>query len=182
MQQAALVIEALSVKGDFVPPNHHKEIAKFLAEQIDGQPSVHEYRDDNGNRPLPVGCFGGRFYSTIGSCDTPQNIPPGCFEFAAFGKNQWLPNAIVSSIYWLKGRAIPEWPLVCEDAVKQNVKSKYRHMAFVPSPLKLPLSTGQSIQWLLGVPITDSEVGASKETIEQKVKDLYPGWLFNESA
>ena len=108
-----------------MPPKHHKEIAKFLAEKTDGQPSVHEYRDDNGRRPLPVGCFG-LLYSTIGACDTPQNIPSGCFEFVAFGKSKWLPNAVVSSIYWLKGRTISEWPVVCEDAVKQNVKSKYR--------------------------------------------------------
>lgn len=164
-----------------MPPNHHKEIAKFLAEQTKGQPSVHEYRDDNGKRPLPVGCFGS-LYSTIGGCDTPQNIPSGCFEFAAFGKNKWLPNALVSSIYWFKGRTISAWPVVCEDAVKQNVKSKYRHMAFVPSPFKLELSTGEGIQWLLGVPITDAEICSSKETIENKAKDLYPEWLFDETA
>jgi hypothetical protein len=165
-----------------VPPNHHKEIARFLAENTEGNPSVHEYRDNEGNRPIPVGCFGGSLFSTIGGCDTSHNIPSGCFEFAAFGKSDWLPNAVVSSIYWLKGRAFSHWPLVCEDAVKQNTKSKYRHMAFIPSSSSLAISTGQKVQWLLGVPITDSEIGANLETIKQKAKEIYPRWLFNESA
>lgn len=163
-------------------PIHHKEIAKFLNDQIAGQPKVHEYRDDYDHRPIPVGCFGGSFFSSIGVCDTNQDIPNGCYEFAASGKLEWLPNAIVSSIYWLKGRSFTQWPLVCEDVVKQNAKSTYRHMAYIPSPFKLGLSSGQSVQWLLGVPVTDSEIGLSSNAIEQKAKDLYPEWLFHESA
>ncbi|TNC81292.1 MAG: hypothetical protein C9356_09300 [Oleiphilus sp.] len=165
-----------------MPPNHHKEIAKFLAEKTEGNPSVHEYRDNDGNRPVPVGCFGGSLYSTIGACDTSYNVPNGCFEFAAFGKSKWLPNAIVTSIYWLKDRTFSNWPVVCEDAVKQNAKSKSRHMAFCPSPFKLVVSTGQNVQWLLGVPIPDAEIGSAVEQIEQKAKELYPRWLFSEFA
>ena len=163
-------------------PNHHKEIARFLKEQISGQPKIHEYRDDNGHRPVDVGCFGGSFFSTIGACDTTQNIPSGCFEFAASGNSKWLPNAIVSSIYWLKSRTFSQWPLVCEDAVKQNVKSKYRHMAYIPSPFTLALSSGQNLQWLLGVPVTDLEINLSAGAVEQKARKLYPQWLFNEPA
>lgn len=165
-----------------MPPNHHKEIAQFLAEQTEGKPSVHEYKDNDGKRPIPVGCFGGTLFSTIGVSDLSHNLPSGRFEFAAFGNSDWLPNSVVTSIYWLKGRSISNWPLVCEDAVKQNVKSNNRHMAFVPSPYKLALSTGQNVQWLLGVPIPDSEIGASLDQIEQKAKDLYPRWLFNENV
>lgn len=165
-----------------MPPNHHKEIARFLAEKNKGCPSIHEYRDDNGNRPLLVGCFGGSFFSSIGECDAKHSIPPGCFEFAAFGKSNWLPNAVVTSIYWLRDRTFSDWPLICEDAVRKNAKNNYRHMAFVPSAFKLTLSTGQTVQWLLGVPVTDSEISANKEVIEQKAKEIFPEWLFNESA
>lgn len=173
---------ALNVKGNFVPQNHHKEIAQFLAEQTEGNPSVHEYKDNDGRRPINVGCFGGTLFSTIGVSDISHNLPSARFEFAAFGNSDWLPNSLVTSIYWLKERSISNWPLVCEDAVKQNVKSKYRHMAFVPSSYKLALSTGQNVQWLLGVSIPDSEIDSTFKQIEQKAKELYPRWLFNENV
>ncbi len=165
-----------------MPPSHHKEIARFLAEQTKGNPSVHEYRDDNGNRPLPVGCFGGALFSTIGVCDIELDLPPGCFEFVAFGKSKWISNALVTSVYWLKCRTFSQWPLVCEDAVRQNSKNNYRHMAYIPSPFKLLLSNGKNIQWLLGVPVPDSDIGLSAEKILQKAKSIYPEWFFNVAA
>ena len=64
-------------------------------------------------------------------------LPTGNFELAAYGTNKWLPNAVVSSIYWLRERACSDWPLICEDVVKDNAKSSYRYMAYVPSPFTL---------------------------------------------
>ena len=107
-------------------PEHHKLIAKYLATKFGGAPKAHMYRDDFGNRPISIGAFGPatkRFYSTIGMCDECLRIPAGRFEFAALGKHQWLPNAVVTSVYWLRNRTFNSWPLVCEDAVKQNAKS-----------------------------------------------------------
>lgn len=71
------------------------------------------YRDDYGKRLVPVGEFGSvnnRFYSTIGICDRKLQIPPGRFELAAIGAEKWLPNALVTSLYWLKDRIVEEWP------------------------------------------------------------------------
>jgi hypothetical protein len=165
-----------------VPPSHHKELANFLKENFDGNPSVAAYRDNNGNRPVPIGQFGGNFFSTIGVCDMGLSLPAGSFEFAASGSNEWLPNSLASSIYWLTERACDEWPLVCEDVVKDNAKSTYRHMAYVPSPFAFKLSTGQMVKWLLGVPITDTEISISEQAVLEKAKKAYPGWLFRASA
>ena len=41
-----------------MPPSSHKEIANFLSENIEGDPSIANYRDNNGNRPVPIGKFG----------------------------------------------------------------------------------------------------------------------------
>jgi hypothetical protein len=68
--------------------------------------------------------------------------------------------------------------LVCEDAVKRNAKSTYRHMAFVPSDYKLKVSTGQHIQWLLGIPITDYDISISFEECLERAKSIYPDWFF----
>ena len=106
-----------------MPPNHHKEVANFLREKIEGRASVIEYRDDNDSRPIPIGQFGNDFHSTIGAFDMALNLPSGNFEFAAAGNNEWLPNSVVTSIYWLSEREWYRWPLVCEDAVKNNARS-----------------------------------------------------------
>jgi hypothetical protein len=167
------------------PPSHHKEIAKYLKEKIEGDSKVFVYRDNNDSNPIPVGEFGSgksRFYSTIGMCDLGLNLPAGDYEFAACGKLDWLPNSLASSIYWLKERAISEWPMYCEDVVKHNAKSTYRHMAYIPSTHSLEVSSGQNIQWLLGVPITDKELDLPAVELITKAKACYPGWLFNESA
>ena len=165
-----------------MPPSHHKELANFLKENFDGNPSVAAYRDNNGNRPIPIGQFGGDFFSTIGVCDMGLSLPAGSFEFAGSGSNEWLPNALASSIYWLTERACDKWPLVCEDVVKDNAKSTYRHMAYVPSPFAFKLSTGQMVKWLLGVTITDTEISISEQAVLEKAQKTYPGWLFRACA
>ncbi|USD22789.1 hypothetical protein MJO52_06530 [Microbulbifer variabilis] len=165
-----------------MPPSHHRELANFLKENSDGNPSVTAYRDKNGNRPIPIGQFGRNFFSTIGACDIGLPLPAGSFEFSASGSNEWLPNSLASSLYWLAERACDEWPLVCEDVVKENVKSIYRHMAYVPSPFALKLSTGQMVKWLLGVPITDNEISISERAVLEKAQKTYPEWLFRARA
>lgn len=165
-----------------MPPDHHKELAKFLKERSRGDSTVTVYRDNSGNRPVPIGQFGTEFYSTIGAMDMQLHLPCANVEFAAYGKSDWLPNALASSIYWLKGRECDEWPLVCEDVVKDNAKSNYRHMAYVPSPFRLELSTGQEVKWLLGIPINDSEIGIQKEDVLERASQKYPAWLMRETA
>jgi len=162
------------------PPAHHKEVAKFLREKFEGNASISAYRDEVGARPVPIGDFGGSFFSTIGAFDSNLSLPEGNFEFSATGDEDWLPNVLASSIYWLRERNFDSWPLVCEDVVKQNAKSQYRHMAFTPSPFGLQVSTGQVVHWLLGAPIKDSEIGISQGELLAKVRHMYPMWLFGE--
>ena len=162
------------------PPDHHKEVAKFLKEKFEGNASISAYRDEGGERPVPIGNFGGSFFSTIGAFDSNLSLPDGSFEFAATGDEDWLPNVLASSIYWLRERNCDSWPLVCEDVVKQNVNSQYRHMAFTPSPFGLQVSTGQVVHWFLGAPIKDSEIGISQGELLARVRLMYPKWLFSE--
>ena len=167
------------------PPEHHKEIARFLGRKVDGDAKVTVYRDNRSANPVPIGEFGTgktKLFSTIGAFDMPLKLPAGNYEFAAYGSLDWLPNAIASSIYWLRERAFSEWPLVCEDAVKQNVKSTYRHMAYVPSVFSLQISTGQEVRWLLGVPITEKELSTPAAKLLEKAESVYPEWLFHENA
>lgn len=171
-------------KTNMKPPAHHIEVAKFLASKSKGKPKVLMFRDNQGERPIPIGFYGKgkkKLYSTIGAFDSPKQLPRGNFEFAAFGDLDWLPNAIVSSIYWLTNRSFDEWPLVCEDAVKQNVRSTYRHMAFIPADFVLKVSTNQSIRWLLGIPITDNDISISLKECVKRVEEIYPDWFFEKS-
>ncbi|MEM9283753.1 MAG: hypothetical protein AAGA96_18175 [Verrucomicrobiota bacterium] len=163
------------------PPEQHKEVAKYLKGQIGGDVAVSAFRDSNGNRPIPIGQFGSGsdvFYSTIGAFDSPKSLPAGDFEFAAIGSLSWLPDAIASSIYWLSERSCEAWPLVCEDVVRDNVRSNYRHMAFMPSPATFDLSDGRSIRWLLGVPVTDRQIGIEENEVFREAQSHYPAWLF----
>ncbi len=161
---------------------HHKEIAKHLRKQFGEPASVANYRDDYGQRSIAIGAFGpakSRFYSTIGICDRSFGIPSGRFEFAAAGALDWLPNALASSVYWLDDRHVEEWPLVCEDVVMAKVKRTYRHMGYFPSIYQYAVPEGAPVQWLLGVPLKDSEVGLSAAGIMRKIADVYPGWLWD---
>ncbi|MBK6907587.1 MAG: hypothetical protein IPH08_11120 [Rhodocyclaceae bacterium] len=107
------------------PPEHHKAIVHHLRDRFSSRGKVFAYRDNNGKLPMLIAefdCEAGRFYSTIGICDRKLPIPSGVHELAAIGKPPWLPNAVASSIYYLRGRSFDEWPLVCEDVVKSNAK------------------------------------------------------------
>ena len=164
------------------PPAHHKEIAVLLRDRVSDDARVTAYRNNQGKNPIPIGQFGKHFFSTIGVSDKALPIPAGSFEFAAIGKASWLPNAIASSIYWLRDRECDDWPLVCEDVVRHNAKSTYRHMAFVPSDYCHRLSNGSEVRWLLGIPLSDAEIGISKDSLNGKAKKQYPGWLFEEGT
>lgn len=164
-------------------PQHHKDIVRHLCTKFPPPAQVLVYRDNQNKCPIPIahyGATGNRFYSTVGICDTPLRIPPGRFEFAACGKLVWLPNALVGSIYWLWDRREKEWPLVCEDVVKHNAKSTYRHMAYVPSEYSFLPSAKGAVRWLLGVPITDSEISLDFDAVTAKVVKAYPKWLTNK--
>ena len=167
------------------PPEHHKEIARFLKQKINGETRVTTYGGNNDLNPIPVGMFGSgkkKLFSSIGAFDMQLKLPTGNYELTSYGELSWLPNVIASSIYWLKERSFTEWPVVCEDVVKHNAKSTYRHMAYIPSVFSLIVSTGQEIRWLLGVPITDNEICISASEALEKAKSIYPDWLFNENA
>jgi hypothetical protein len=166
-------------------PTHHKEIARHLQERFSGRAQTYVYRDDNGKRPVPIAQYGERderFYSTIGVCDATLGIPSGRFEFAAVGNLPWLPNTLVSSVYWLRDRHLAEWPLVCEDVIRNNVRSTYRHMAYVPSKHSFLVSSGETVRWLLGVPIKDSEIGLDIAMAMSKIDAVYPRWFNDDSA
>lgn len=167
------------------PPKQHKEVAKHLNTLIGGDVKICIYRDSNGNRPVPVGTFGtgkNRFHSTIGAFDSPKELPVGLFEFATMGSAAWLPNALTSSIYWMKDRACEHWPLVCEDVIRDNVKSKFRHMAYIPSVAALVLSDGRTVRWLLGVPITDQKLTIGSDEVMKEALNIFPSWLFKANA
>ncbi|HHF3233056.1 TPA: hypothetical protein ACPJ2O_004671 [Vibrio diabolicus] len=165
-----------------MPPVHHKEMAVFLRSSFDGEVSVTNYRDNIGNRPIPIGKFG-HFFSTIGASDMSLNLPKGNFELSVFGSDEWLPNAITSSVYWLQSHSCDDWPLVCEDVVKDNVRhSQYRHMAFIPSDLRLEVSTGNVVCWLVGFPIPERDISISMKEAVKIASELYPSWLLLENA
>lgn len=167
------------------PPEHHKEIAQFLKKKFDGSAKISAFRDNNNLNPIPVGEFSSgknKLFSTIGAFDMHLKLPISDIELASYGELTWLPNAIASSIYWLRDREFNELPIVCEDVVKHNAKSTYRHMAYMPSAFSLKISTGQKIFWLLGVPIADKEISLSSEEVINKVHAIYPEWLFNEGT
>jgi hypothetical protein len=165
-------------------PQHHKDIYAHMLERF-GKPSlVYDYFDNAGKNMIPIGFFGRgktRIYSTIGICDKKLSIPKGHFEFAACGSLAWLPNAISSSIYYLKGRMVRRWPMICEDAVKHNVRSTYRHMVFVPSTYSHGFKASRAtikVRWLLGMPITDNELQLTQAEATEKARAVYPEWLF----
>jgi len=167
------------------PPETYKQLVSHLRERIGGEWSVVAYGDNQERRRTLVGAFGSgknRFYSTVGVFEKRLPIPQGSFELAAFGNQAWLPNSLASSLYWLEGRNIDAWPLVCEDVVRHNAASRYRHIAYVPSSYKLELAPSQSIQWLLGVPLSDKEIGLTSEEVGARATKIYPNWLAKSDA
>lgn len=175
----------MSIKSMKPVPQHHKDIFRHLGAKFPPPADVFTYLNNQNKCPIPIahyGATGNRFYSTIGVCDMTLPIPAGRFEFAAFGKLSWLPNALASSIYWLKGRRVKDWPLVCEDVVKHNTKSTYRHMAYVPSQYSFSPSAKGAVHWLLGVPITDSEISLDFEEALAKSIKAFPKWLTNKAS
>lgn len=163
-----------------IVPAHYKELARYMRDFFGEPSSIAAYRDNNGKRRIDIGAFGAspkRFYSTIGVCDQKLGIPAGRFELAATGDHEWLPNALASSLYWLRDRTIESWPMVCEDTVRHNAKSTYRHMVFVPSVHSFPISSGDPVQWLLGIPIKDSEISIDLHTTRQKALKLFPEFM-----
>lgn len=164
------------------PPATHKLLARHLRDRIEGESRVTVYRDNAGKRPIPIGTFGSgndRLHSTIGILDQNLPIPPGAYELAAMGSQTWLPQALASSIYWLKGRSIDAWPLICEDVVSDNVRSRYRHMAYIPSSHTLDVGAGVLVRWLLGIPITDQEIGLTQAEVSARAAKIYPPWLMH---
>lgn len=144
-----------------------------------------KYHDEYGHRSLVIGEFGptkSRFYSTIGISDRRFGIPEGRFEFAVSGALPWLPNALATSVFWLWDRGTDDWPLVCEDAVKTNVRSTYRHMGYLPSAYEYPLSKGAPVRWLLGVPLRESELSFGSEALNERIRKVFPGWLVDGST
>jgi len=162
------------------PPVTHKLLAAHLRDRVGGDASVLIYRDNYGKRPIPIGTFGtgkNRLHSTIGIFEQHLPVPPGAYELAAFGPQPWLPNALASSVYWLKGRETDAWPLVCEDVVRQNTRSRFRHMAYAPSSYALEVAAGVFVRWLLGVTISDKDVGISHVEVNTRATEIYPSWL-----
>jgi hypothetical protein len=167
------------------PPATHKLLVTHLRDRVGGEFRVVVYRDNNGKQPIPVGTFGAGtscLHSTIGAFEQRLPVPPGAYELAACGPQPWLPNALASSIYWLKGRSIDEWPLVCEDVVRHNARSRFRHMAYVPSSYAIEVAPGMSVRWLLGVPISDKDIGVSNGDVTMRVAEIYPSWLLRSDA
>ena len=166
-------------------PEHHKNLAKHLRERFGEPASIVVYRDEHGTSPVPIGHFGppkNCFFSTIGICDMLLGVPKGQYELAASGHLTWLPNAIASSIYWLRDRECQDWPLVCEDVVKHNATSTYRHLGYVPSVYTYQAPLGPAVKWLLGVPLRDSEISLDLKECIQKARRRYPSWFFEEGT
>jgi len=167
------------------PPETHKLLVSHLRECVSGEWSVVAYGDNQGRRRTLVGAFGSgkkRFYSTVGVFEKHLPVPWGSFELAAFGSQTWLPNSLASSLYWLEGRSIDAWPLVCEDVIRHNAASRYRHIAYVPSGHRLEVAPGRSMQWLLGVPLSDKEIGLTNEDAGARAAKIYPDWLVTSDA
>lgn len=165
-------------------PSHRKEIVKYLRGLMPSHFRAFKYGDNSGAPTVMIAEFGmeaSPLFSTVGLCDESLQIPAQRVEFAALGKYEWLPNALASSVFWLHGRKIESWPLVCEDVVKDNVRSTYRHMAYVPSNHSWAVPGGGAISWLLGFPIRDAEIGLQLPEALERARAIYPNWLANEA-
>jgi hypothetical protein len=158
---------------------HHRELAQYLRDRFDGHATVSAYRDNQDLRPVPIGTFGAgpaRFYSTIGMADRTFATGTG-HELATFGIHDWLPNALASAVYWLEDRGTGRLPLVCEDVVRQNARSRYRHLGFVRSTFVYAAPSGPRSSWLLGIPIADSRINVTEDELLGEARQIYPTWL-----
>ena len=163
------------------PKETHKEIARKLLECIGGKPKVVIYDDASSGNRVAIGEYGKkncRVYSTIGLFEKKFSIPSGSFEFALAGPQEWLPLTVVTTLMWLKGRAIKEWPLVCEDVIRPNAKSTYRHIAYIPSDFTFTVSSGKKVRWLAGVPVTDNDISISAEELKKRCRKVFPDFFF----
>lgn len=159
---------------------HHRELAQYLRDRFDGHATVSAYRDNQDLRPVPIGTFGAgpaRFYSTIGLCDRTFAGISGQ-ELATCGVHDWLPNALASAVYWLQDRGTGRRPIVCEDVVRHNARSAYRHLGFVSASFSYTAPSGPRIGWLLGVPLENSLIGVTEEELLAEAKLAYPAWFF----
>lgn len=165
------------------PKETHKEIAKKLLERIGGEPKVVMFGDASGGNRVAVGEYGKkncRVYSTIGLFEKKFGIPSGSFEFALAGPQDWLPLTVVTTLIWLKGRTIKEWPLVCEDVIRPNAKSTYRHIAYIPSDFTFTVSSGKKVRWLIGVPVTDKDISITENEVKNRCKKVFPAFFFGD--
>lgn len=163
-------------------PSHHKEIVKHLRDCAPSHFRAVNYGNNSEQLKIIVAEFGNvasPLFSTIGLCDKSLPIPAHRVELAAYGKNSWLPNALASSVFWLEGRNVESWPMVCEDVIKDNTKSTYRHMAYVPSNHFFAVSDGAPVTWLLGFPIKDAEIGLQLPEAQERAMSIFPQWLSN---
>lgn len=163
------------------PKQTHREIAKKLLERIGGEPKVVIYDDASGGNRVAIGEYGKkncRVYSTIGLFEKKSGIPSGSFEFALAGPQEWLPLTVVTTLIWLKRRTIREWPLVCEDVIRPNAGSTYRHIAYIPSDFELTLSTGKRVRWLIGVPVTDKDISITESDVKKRCRKVFPDLFF----
>jgi hypothetical protein len=69
--------------------------------------------------------------------------------------------------------------MVCENVVRDNAKSTYRHMVYIPSNHFVTVSNGDPVTWLLGFPITDADIGLLLAEARQRAEAIYPKWVFN---
>lgn len=158
-----------------------KQIAQFLrAKSGEKDFTVFMYRDNAGNNPVPIASAEKTFYSTVGMSEQTFNTPEHPVEFLTYSTEKWAPNALASSVYWLKDHSCDAWPLVCEDVIADNAKAptNLRHMAYIPA--SWVMDTGnQTIKFLLGVPLTDDETQFTMADVAKRISKTYPDWLIN---
>lgn len=167
------------------PSQQHKEIAKHIADLGGADASVHQYRDNAGRNPVLVAAAGPkehRLYSTVGVSDRQLSLPAARAELALIGSYPWLPNALASTLYWLRDRSFTDWPVVCEDVVKHNTKGPYHHLAFCLADAQLVTEGGRSVNWLVGIPIRDSDILVTADDCLSQARKAFPHWFFPKRA
>jgi hypothetical protein len=164
--------------------DHHKELVKQLDAKLDGLVSVFEFHDNAGQNGIPIATFRHgkqHLHLTVGLSDTECGAPPGHYEMALAGHLAWMPNALASSRFWLGKHPQTAWPVVCEDVVRDNAKSVYRHVGFVPSKRALRIKTAPDLSLkrrvMLGIPLRDKEISLTRAELYERASALYPAIL-----